>query len=474
MVFLLGTLLRLYKLDGFVTFLGDQGRDAIIMKRIITFEHLPAVGAPSSVGQVYLGPFYYYFMAPWLAFFNFNPIGPAVGVALLSSLFIMLVFYGVTDLYGPRAGLIASTLVAFSSVLIDLSRFSWNPNILPIFSFIAFYFFIKALLMTSSRTRTTRQRLFYILAGIFLGCAFQLHYVTFSLLFAYGAVFTFFLWNNPSKSLLSKSTQALFMVGSFLIINTPLVFFDLRHQFLNTKNFITLFQKPGTTGSTSLMSIIDGFSSLNTFAFSLNIPALVVILMLIVLLFTLRIWKDKEYQYLLIVFVSALFVTSFMTAHKFPHYFGALYPLYYVVIAVIISRLVRNESFMMLCASIMLGGFIYIQSLHYPFLHARPNNQIEHASQTAKRIHLLVTKEKFRITGIPDTLGTSMYAYFLEINGKTPVNSLSLDPVDELFVVCEQQCKPIGNPQWDIAYFKPRRVKISFRSGNVYIYKLIQ
>lgn len=41
--------MRLYKLDDFAIFLGDQGRDAIIMKRIVTFEHLPAVGPSSSV-----------------------------------------------------------------------------------------------------------------------------------------------------------------------------------------------------------------------------------------------------------------------------------------------------------------------------------------------------------------------------------------------------------------------------------------
>ncbi len=72
-VIITGVILRFYKLEGFVTFLGDQGRDAIILKRIVTLEHFPAIGAPTSIGQVYLGPFYYYFISPWLFFFTLSP-----------------------------------------------------------------------------------------------------------------------------------------------------------------------------------------------------------------------------------------------------------------------------------------------------------------------------------------------------------------------------------------------------------------
>src|SRR3989304_699109 len=78
---IIGVFLLFYRLENFVTFLGDQGRDAIVVKRILTGEHLPAIGAPTSVGQVYLGPFYYYFITPWLALFNFDPAGLAFGVA---------------------------------------------------------------------------------------------------------------------------------------------------------------------------------------------------------------------------------------------------------------------------------------------------------------------------------------------------------------------------------------------------------
>jgi len=97
---------RFYKLYEFVTFLSDQGRDAIILKRIITFEHFPAIGAPSSVGQVYLGPFYYYLVAPFLGLFNFDPVGPAIGVAILSIVGIFVAYLAVKKEVSPAVTLI--------------------------------------------------------------------------------------------------------------------------------------------------------------------------------------------------------------------------------------------------------------------------------------------------------------------------------------------------------------------------------
>src|SRR3990167_69668 len=133
------TFLRLYRFDSFVTFLGDQGRDALIIKRIITLEHLPAIGAPTSVGQIYLGPFYYYFIAPWLLLFNFEPIGLAFGVAFFSSLFILVFYHLIKKIFDPMTALISAFFIPFSSVLVESSRFSWNPNLLPLFSLLFIY-----------------------------------------------------------------------------------------------------------------------------------------------------------------------------------------------------------------------------------------------------------------------------------------------------------------------------------------------
>jgi len=470
LVFLLGTFLRLYRLADFAIFLGDQGRDAIIMKNIVNFSHFPAVGPSSSVGQIYLGPFYYYFMAPWLAIFHLNPIGPIVGVALLSSLFIVLAFIMVADLFDEKIALLTSIFLAFSATIIDLSRFSWNPNILPMFSFIAIYFFCKSLF--------TKDRFFFIATGFFLGIAFQLHYVTFSLLFACVATGLVFAYKDKDKR--QQFKNALFALLSFTIINIPLILFDLRHQFLNSKNFITLFTNPSGAGSTSLKSIIDGFISLNSYAFSITLHPIIAVIILAAFIYTFKKWHDVEYRLMASLFLISLVITSFMTEHKFAHYFGILYPMYYLLIAIVITRLFdRNNKKIpnirqLLIGFFIVGMFVYSQAPRYSFLYKEPNKQIAHAEKTAAKIFPLITSSKFRLTAIPDTFGYSAYGYFLEVWGKKPVDNLTLDPADEMFVMCEGECAPIGNPQWDVAFFKANSVSTSISSDNVNVYKLIR
>lgn len=81
-ILIIGAFLRLYKIDGYMTFLGDEGRDVIIVRNLLVNADPILIGPGTSVGGMYLGPLYYYFMAPFLLLANFSPVGPAVGVAL--------------------------------------------------------------------------------------------------------------------------------------------------------------------------------------------------------------------------------------------------------------------------------------------------------------------------------------------------------------------------------------------------------
>lgn len=143
LIIIIGVFLRFYHLPDFATFLSDQGRDAIIIKRIVSFEHWPAIGAPSSVGQIYLGPFYYYLMAPFLALFQLQPVGLAFGSAIISIFGLIITYYLINKIINKQVAVWFLFLSAFSQVNIQAARFSWNPNPLPIFSFITIYFLYR-------------------------------------------------------------------------------------------------------------------------------------------------------------------------------------------------------------------------------------------------------------------------------------------------------------------------------------------
>src|ERR1035437_6294632 len=142
-VLILAAFLRLYKIQDYMTFLGDEGRDVLVAYNIL-HGHLTLLGPTSSVGGFFLGPIYYYFMAPFLFLFNYNPVGPAVMVALFGVATVWLVYKISSEFFGKTAGLIASTLYAISPLVISYSRSSWNPNLMPFFTLLTIYVLYKA------------------------------------------------------------------------------------------------------------------------------------------------------------------------------------------------------------------------------------------------------------------------------------------------------------------------------------------
>src|SRR5947209_4719443 len=119
--------LRLYKIDQYMTFLGDEGRDAITVYNIL-HGHLTLLGPTASVGGFFHGPIYYYLCAPFFFLFNMSPVGSSIMVALLSVTTIWLIYKIGSEFFNKTTAIVASILYAISPMVIVYSRSSWNPN----------------------------------------------------------------------------------------------------------------------------------------------------------------------------------------------------------------------------------------------------------------------------------------------------------------------------------------------------------
>lgn len=465
LLFIAGLFLRLYRLDGFVTFLGDQGRDAIIIRRILTLEHWPAIGAPTSVGQVYLGPFYYYFMAPWLALFAFNPIGLAFGTAIISSLFIVLNYFLVKDLFNEKVALISTFFITFSKTLIDFSRFSWNPNLLPIFSFLFFYFFIKA--------RKIGNHSLYFAAGALLSFSLQLHYLALFLILAVVEILIVdFIFKKKTFNL-KEFKKLSFFAAAFIFFTLPLLIFDIRHGFLNTKNFINLFKASNTVTSGNLGGFINSFNALNNYSFFINFPISISLIFLVFLIIlTIKSFKNADnLRVILIFFLLTFFGISVYSGPKYAHYLGPLFVLYYLVLAYLLAKITKIKLHKPILAAVF-AIFVFFNFKGLNFFSSSPSNQIEKARVVAADILENIKNDRYQLTAIPDKYSDSTYRYFLEIWGKRALDKDTLDRANELFVVCEKICWPIGNPQWEIAYFAATSVEKKWQRYDLAIYKL--
>ena len=170
LIILLAAFLRLYRISEYMTFLGDEGRDVLVAKRMIVDRKFTLLGPITSVGSIYMGPAYYYLMTPFLLIWGMDPVGPSVMVALFAVATVALIYKFCREFINPYAGIISAFLYATSPLTIIYGRSSWNPNVVPFFGLAVIYGLAKTVVKGQFRWLAA--------SGLALGILLQLHYVT--------------------------------------------------------------------------------------------------------------------------------------------------------------------------------------------------------------------------------------------------------------------------------------------------------
>ncbi len=244
---LLGGFLRFWRLPETLQFLGDQGRDALIVSKIFLELDPVFIGPVTSVGNMYLGPLYYYFMLPFQLLSYPSPMGPVYAVALLGTITIPILFFLSKRMFDTSTATFATILLTFSAVAIEYSRFSWNPNPAPLISIIMLYSTWKA---------WRDSAWWWVAVSACFSVLIQLHYLT--LVSAGGAglihIAQFVQRLRSDKldlSWWSWITRLLLAGGVFLASLTPLVLFDFKHDLLNAQGFLSIVTGDGSSTSSS-------------------------------------------------------------------------------------------------------------------------------------------------------------------------------------------------------------------------------
>jgi len=256
--------LRLYNIPNTVQFLADQGRDALVVSGI--FKNLDPVfiGPVTSVGNMYLGPLYYYFMLPFLMITYPSPMGPVYAMALVGILTVFLVYFIGKQFLNEKSALWGSALFGFSAVVAYNTRFSWNPNPAPIVSLFMILFIYRAL---------KKDVRYWIAVTACFAVLIQLHYLTLLSGVAFGLIWIYQLVCKLRKNQPVKKMLVATAIGAliFVVSLTPLILFDLKHDGLNRKAFIVIltkedaFNKQDVQGSNSLTQFLVDFKSRSEF-----------------------------------------------------------------------------------------------------------------------------------------------------------------------------------------------------------------
>ncbi|MBI2036489.1 glycosyltransferase family 39 protein [Candidatus Microgenomates bacterium] len=499
-ILLLAAFLRLFRIADYMTFLGDEGRDVLIVKHILEGD-LTLLGPTASVGGFFLGPIYYYFMVPFLWLFGLNPVGPAVMVALFGIATVYLVYHAGKKFFGEKAGLIASALYAVSPLVIAYSRSSWNPNLMPFFSLLGIIVVYQAVAKNSWRL--------FILLGILLGIAMQLHYLT-TFFVVVIAVYLLFarLYLGQGVTLIKNFGQTL---AGFLLGFSPFLAFEVRHGFPNINTVIRfMFGSTGETGfaGEKFTGIVgDVFFRLfgrlitrfpppeqvglredpaialwyygTAFLGMVSVGALI-------FLFVRAIGKNRsdvqKFGLLLFWFFISILLFGFYKKPIYDYYFGFIFPLPFLLVGFVLAKFYEAKKLAMagkvLAVAIFLSLFLYNLD-GMPFKHS-PNRQLAQVEQISQFVLEKTEGQPFNFALL--TLGNSDhgYRYFFELKNNPPVtieNEIN-DPArktvtDQLLIVCEDpNCKPLGDSLWEVAGFGRAEIAGEWQVSVVKVYKL--
>lgn len=489
-ILLVGAFVRLFKIDGYMTFLGDEGRDVIIARRLLVEGHPPLIGPGTSIGNMYLGPIYYYLMAPALFVANYSPVGPAVQIALLGIITIFFVWYVGREWFGKVTAFVAALIYALSPTVIIYSRSSWNPNIMPFFALLTIY--------SIYRVWQKHEFRWIVIAGLSFAFVLQSHYLGLLLLPTVGIYWLLTLWKEirskdkkSTRSFIAKSAISVFL---FLLLMSPLAIFDIRHNFINLKAMEAFFTDRQTTVSVLPWKAIPNMWPIYTDVITRlpggrDVTAGMILAAVLVLFIA---WKlitfkklDNKYKLNFLLLLSwfgfGLLGLGLYKQHIYDHYYGFFFPAPFLITGIAVQEIVANRKRLFVWLSVVLvGALVYANLLQNP-LRNRPNMQLLRAETVAKKVIEVSGGERFNFSLIADANYDSGYRYFLNLYGAKVVDidpqNTSATITNQLLVVCEKEkdkCDPTHNPKAEIAGFG--WTKVDHEYDNVFgvtLFKLV-
>lgn len=459
----LAAFLRFYRLSEYMTFLGDEGRDALMIKRILTTGDLPLLGPATSIGNMYLGPLYYYMMSIPMAIWWLNPVAAAGMVALIGTLTVWLVYFLGKNWFGSLAGLSTAFLYAISPINIIYSRSSWNPNPAPFFALLSIFGLYKV--------HQTGNFLWLILTAVALAFAVQMHYLALILVLIVAILYLYELWKAPQKENIIKGT--ILSLAAFLFLMSPLVIFDLKHDFMNYHAISTFFGNRETTvnlnplNTASRVIPIYNHNLIGRYI-TQDLPILtpLVSLLILVPLVVIRGWPTLALGVWLLV---GIFGLALYKQNIYDHYLGFLNPALFILLG---GLMVFKQKWVVYGAAILVLVLVVVNLQNIPIKNP-PNNQLVRTQEIAKYIISETGEKPFNFALIAKSNYDDAYQFYLYKYGHKP-KQVPFDITDQLFVVCEDsECNPVVNPKQEISHFGMTKVEWEKEFQGVKIYKLI-
>jgi len=224
----LALFVRVYRQNELLGFYYDQGRDALVVWDLWHKARPFLIGPVTGLPGIFLGPFYYYLIAPLYLMGGGNPLYPSVFLGFLTVAAVYFLYRLGEKMHSRTAGLISAVIASFSYQIVYNSR--WLSNPIPIY--------LTSVLFLGSLWEIVNGGKKYWWTVSFLVAGISLHFESASAVFYVPILVVFSIWQRDKFPGIKVFLLSLAAFGVTLL---PQIIFNFRHENILFNNFQKLF-----------------------------------------------------------------------------------------------------------------------------------------------------------------------------------------------------------------------------------------
>lgn len=349
LILLLSTLLRLLTVSNLLVFSPDEAYQTYLAQTLIKNFHIIWIGMSAGSFDLFLGPFWIYFIYPFLWIFSGDPVILGYIGGILGVITTFLIYLIGKKSFSEKVGLLASLLYAISPLLIYYDQKPY-PNGISILS----------VLMLFSMLMTKFSKWWWVLFAASYGLVFHVH------LSLIPVIFVAIYWVISNRKTLSKKVTTVSILV-FLMVVSPLIAFDFLHDFSNVStplrilknssefssnhnHFGTLFESmgrviylnPNSNSADEILWPCDS-ASITTRTTPIWIISLLSMLTLLYFMIKKENWKDKNRRLLILLsFVFLIPFTVLGIINPVEYYLVGFFPIFFLMLGILVDGLKKS------------------------------------------------------------------------------------------------------------------------------------
>ncbi len=348
-----GLFLRLYKYDQLFMYGHDQDLAGWVVKDIVTDKHFRLIGQETSTQGIFIGGFFYYLQIPFYMLFGMDPVGVTFLGALLGVLYIFGIYLTLSRVFTKNIAVIGALTYAFSFYFIFNDR-----EIVPTQPVIFWSF---ALLWSLSEIiKGNIKRGLLISAGLFS----LVWHLNFALILPLPLVLVAILFSKKKV----RITDFILPLLLFLVITLPLIHFEFRHSFIQTKALITSLSADQNDIISGWDKIVRTYHLISKNLYSIFLPSLsfpkyehLTLLLFGIYLYLFN--KLKIHRKILILmliwFVGYLSFFSLYSKRVSEYYLNGIQFIPVILFSLALDRVISDKRYKVL-GLLLIAGFIAV------------------------------------------------------------------------------------------------------------------